>query len=71
MLLTKSYESENVFFIFEKSGNLPQKSQNLIENRFIRFSLSENRIVDVPIFCLQKWEMLYFLPEERSRMHVY
>ena len=37
----------------------------------MRFSVSENPTIEVSIFYMQKCGILYFLPEERSRMRVY
>ena len=70
----KSYEAEKIFLILENRGKHPppkKKSYNLNKNHTIRFSVSENLIVEVSSSYLQKCGILHFLPEDRSRMRVY
>ena len=43
----------------------------IFENHTIRFSVSENHVVEVSSFYLTKCGILYFLPEGRSRIRVY
>ena len=62
----KSYEPEKICLIFKKRGKHPLKV-----TQSIRFSVPENPTVQVSSSYLYKCGILYFLPDERSRMRVY
>ena len=65
ILPVKGYKPEKIFLIFEKRGKQPPKSKVIL----MKIPLSENSIVSSSY--LRKCGILYFLPEERSLVHVY
>ena len=67
----KSNEPEKMFMIFRKGENAPEKSMHLNKNHTTRFGISENYTVRFFSLYVQKCEILQFLSDERSRMHVY
>ena len=49
----------------------PSNSQNSHENHTIKFSVSENLIVEVSSSYLEKCGISHFLPEDKSGMRIY
>ena len=56
---------------FENRRKHPLKVIESEGKSSIRFSVSENPTVEVSSSYMQKWGILYFLPEERSQIRVY
>ena len=68
----KSYEPKNICLILANGEKHPVKiTLNLNKNHTFRFSESENRTLEVSSSYLKYCGILYFLPEDSSRMRVY
>jgi hypothetical protein len=62
----KSYAPEKNLPCFRKKGETPSKTHRTL----MKITPSENPTIEVKSSYLQNCGILYFLPEERSRMYV-
>jgi len=73
MLPIKSYKPENFSQFLKNMGNTHKTSRDLSENHTIRFSISENSILEVSSSYTRKCGILhvFVFPQAKSKMGVY